>query len=97
MESRTLNWRQFLGAINLRDFSGMVLAELALIGMSARAALRSFLILPRGPFVSVAILLLAVLRLVLLALVVVILGTALSVTTAIRTGARIVRSRTAGG
>ena len=96
MERSTLNWRQFLGAVNLRDFSGMVLAELALIGMSVRVALRSFLHLPVGPLSFLALLLLAVLRLVVLVLAVVVLGTAVLLTITVRRALALFRSLTVG-
>lgn len=96
MERGSLGWRQLLATVNLRDFAVMILNEVGLIGTSLRGTLRSLPNLPLGPFLALAIVLLAILRLVLLASVVFVLGSAILVTMLIRGVVRAVRSRAAG-
>ena len=93
MQRRMLNWREFLAEVNLRDFAGMVWAELGMIGTSARLAVESVLKLPFGPFLLVGGLFLALLRLVLLVLVVATFGTAIVVISAVRTVMALLRPR----
>ena len=93
MERGTLGWRQFLGAVNLKDFSGMVAAELGMIVVSLRLALQSLLRLPFGPFIALAGMLLALLRLMLLVLVVVVFGTAILAITVVRSVSSLVKGR----
>jgi hypothetical protein len=92
VERDTLGWRQFLGAVNLRDFSGMVLSELGMIGLSVRVAAQSFSGLPLGPAIFVGMVLLALLRFLLLAIVVGVFGAAIVAITLVRNAARLVRS-----
>ena len=84
METSTLGWRRFLKSVNLKDFSGMVLAELGLIGLSIKVALQSFLRLPLGPPTFVVIIVLTIVRLLALVLVILVLGSAVLATMLIR-------------
>ena len=93
MERGTLGWRQFLGAVNLKDFSGMVGAELGMIAVSLRLALQSLLRPPFGPLIALAGMLMALLRLMLLVLVVVVFGTAILAITIVRGVANLARGR----
>ena len=93
MEPNTFGLRQWLGAVNLRDFSGMVSAELGMIGLSVRLSLQSFLRPPFGPLISLAGMLLVAVRLALLVLVVVVLGTAILTIMVVRGTVGIGRSR----
>lgn len=82
-EARSFGIRQLLAEVNLRDFSRMVLGELALVSSSVRLAVEERqLLLP-------LVLLVALLRLLLLALVVVVLGGAILVITLVRGVARL--------
>lgn len=92
MEQRTFGWRQLLGAVNLRDFADMVRGELGMIGASIGRAGAALPRLPLGPFIGVAFILLALVRLALLLLVVIAFGTAIAVITLVRG-----LSRTRGG
>jgi hypothetical protein len=85
MERRTLDLRQFLGAVNLRDFAQMVGAELRLIATSVRLAFESLPRLPAGPLVFLVGMLMVLLRSVLLALVVVVFGAGITIITLVRT------------
>ena len=82
-----LGIRQVLAEVNLRDFSKMVRGELALVGSSVRLAVESRKLLL--PFV----LAMAVLRLMLLALVIMVLGGAIALITLIRLLGRVVPTR----
>ena len=93
MEPNTFGWRQLLGAINLRDFSGMVAAELGMIGLSVRFSIQSFVRPPFGPLISLGGMLLVAVRLALLVLVVVVFGTAILTIMAVRGTVGIGRSR----
>lgn len=84
MERRTLDLRQFLGAVNLRDFVQMVGGELRMIGTSVRLAFESLPRLPAGPLVFLAGMLMVLLRLVLLLLVVVVFGVGITIITLVR-------------
>ena len=81
----TLGMRQVLGKVNLRDFAAMVASEFSLVTTSLRQATQSQ---PR----SVPLALLpAVVRLLLLALVVVVFGSAILAITLIRGAITLVR------
>ena len=91
MEGRTFGWRQLFGAVNLRDFVDMVRGELAMIGSSFRQGARALPRLPAGPLVFLGFWLLAILRSVLLILVVIVFGAAISLISAVRGVARALR------
>ena len=93
MERDSLRWRHFFRTVNARDFSRMVMAELALIGLSTRVAIQSFRRPPIGPVTAVVIVALAVIRLMALAVAVIVLGAAVLVTVLVRGAAKTVRAR----
>jgi prepilin signal peptidase PulO-like enzyme (type II secretory pathway) len=93
MERNTFSWRQLLRTVNLRDFAQMVGGELGMVWESFRLASESASRMPFGPFVFVAGVLMAFLRLVLLVLVVIIFGATILVIAAVRGVASLSRKR----
>ena len=92
MERDALGWRQFLGTVNLRDFSRMVWAELEMIGLSLRIASGNSERLPIGLLIFGATILLAVARLVLLTLFVIVFGGGILAIALLRGAARATRN-----
>lgn len=78
--ARTIGIRQVLAEVNLRDFSRMVFGELALVGSSVRLAAEERRL--------ALILVVALLRIALLAFVVLTFGTAILLIMLIRSAAR---------
>jgi hypothetical protein len=89
-DDRPFGVRQLLAEVNLRDFSRMVLGELALVSSSVRQAFEQ-----KRRFLLPLVLLAAFVRLVLLVLVVVVLGGAILVVTVVRGAARLMGRRPA--
>ncbi len=97
MERDTLSWRQFLGAVNLRDFMDMVGTELRMLGMSLRLAPEPLPRPPFGPLIFLAGMLVAMLRFTLLVLVVLVFGPAIFTITVARGAVGLTRRRPVEG
>ena len=95
-EHETLGWRQVLGTVNLRDFAGMVRGELIIIGTSVQRAVAALRRLPFGPLFFFAYLMLALLRSILLAVIVVTFGTGILLLSAVRGVMRVMRGAPEG-
>ncbi len=95
MERRTLDLRQFLRDVNLRDFAQMVGGESRMIGTSVRLAFQSLPRLPFGPLFFLAGMLMVVIRSVLLVVVVVVFGIGITAISLGRGVARIAGGRSA--
>lgn len=85
-EPERMGIRDVLARVNLRDFGDMIKGEFGLVTSSLGLAVRSRSLAAVPAFV------LALLRLVLLALVTVVLGTGIVLVTIVRAGARLLRS-----
>ncbi len=83
-EQETIGWRHVLSSVNLRDFADMVRGERLLIWSSIRQAFAALPRLPFGPLVFIVFLLLALLRSVLLAVVIVVFGTGIALISVVR-------------
>lgn len=90
-EQETIGWRHVLSSVNLRDFADMVRGERMLIWSSFRQGFAALPRLPFGPLVFLGYELLALLRLILLAVVVVVFGTAIALISAGRSFAKLLR------
>jgi len=89
-ERRRLTLGQFLSEVNLRDFGGMVRSELHMIGSTLKIASESPRAVPLG-------ILVALLRSVLLAVVIVVFGAGILLITAIRALVRLATQRAGAG
>lgn len=90
-QQRAFGWRQLLASVNLRDFGQMVTGEAAMIGGSLRRAVEVLPRLPFGPFISLGLILLAILRSILLAAVIIVFGVSITLISIVRSVGRLLR------
>jgi hypothetical protein len=83
-EHETIGWREFLRDVNLPDFLHMIDGEVRQLGTNLRVALQAFPRLPWGPLLTVAGLLMVLVRLILLFVVIVVFGAGILLITAAR-------------
>ncbi len=83
-ERETLGLRDILSAVNVRDFARMVDGELRLLGSSLRLAFGNLPKLPFGPVLFLAGAVMVVIRLTLLAIVIVVFGSAIVIVSGLR-------------
>lgn len=83
-EQETIGWRQVLRSVNLHDFADMVRGEGIMIGTTFQRAFAALPKLPFGPIIFVIYLMLACLRTVLLAFVIIAFGGAIALISVVR-------------
>jgi len=83
-EQETIGWRHVLSSVNLHDFADMVRGEGIMIGTTFQRAFAAIPRLPFGPFIFVIYLMLAFLRAVLLAFVIIAFGGAIALISVVR-------------
>ena len=90
-QEHSFGWRDLLRAVNLHDFIGMVIGELAQLAESARLAFAALPRLPVGPLIFLGGLAIVLLRLLLLLVVVVAFGGSILIISTVRAVARVRR------
>ena len=83
-EQETMGWRQVLSSVNLHDFADMVRGEGIMIGTTFQRAFAALTRLPFGPIIFVIYLMLAFLRAVLLAFVIIAFGSTIALISVVR-------------